>query len=415
MIDDETLHMYVDEAREHLEDIEANLLEVEQAGDDFDSDQVNKVFRAAHSMKGGAGFLGLTNIKELAHKIENVLDMVRNYELSPTPDIVNIVLLAFDRLSELVDKVTESNEMEIDEHIQALTAVTSNNLPNDEKDSVSREVEIADKTGRNVMTISELDFNQARKGGNYIYLLEFDLIHDVQRKDKKPLDLIKEMQSTGNIMEVKVDLQSVGSLDDEPSNILPMYMLFSTIIEPDIITTFLDMEQERVLPIEDKSAEKEAVSEEKSGAGQGQSSESIDETIDKSDSAPDLPPSESNAGKVEPESEKVPEKKNGPGETVSKEISKPEKPVKGKSKKAAKEKAGESSGASAVQSESLRVQVSLLENLMNLAGELVLSRNQLMQSVSVKDNRAVESSAQRIDLVTSELQEAIMLTRMQPV
>ncbi|MGM0611161.1 MAG: chemotaxis protein CheW [Thermodesulfobacteriota bacterium] len=415
MIDDETLHMYVDEAREHLEDIEANLLEVEQAGDDFDSDQVNKVFRAAHSMKGGAGFLGLTNIKELAHKIENVLDMVRNYELSPTPDIVNIVLLAFDRLSELVDKVTESNEMEIDEHIQALTAVTSNNLPNDEKDSVSREVEIADKTGRNVMTISELDFNQARKGGNYIYLLEFDLIHDVQRKDKKPLDLIKEMQSTGNIMEVKVDLQSVGSLDDEPSNILPMYMLFSTIIEPDIITTFLDMEQERVLPIEDKSAEKEAVSEEKSGAGQGQSSESIDESIDKSDSAPDLPPSESNAGKVEPESEKVPEKKNGPGETVSKEISKPEKPVKGKSKKAAKEKAGESSGASAVQSESLRVQVSLLENLMNLAGELVLSRNQLMQSVSVKDNRAVESSAQRIDLVTSELQEAIMLTRMQPV
>jgi len=63
----------------------------------------------------------------------------------------------------------------------------------------------------------------------------------------------------------------------------------------------------------------------------------------------------------------------------------------------------------------LRVNVSLLEDLMNLAGELVLSRNQLMQTISSGAIHQIEVAGQRIDLVTSEIQETIMLTRMQPV
>ena len=64
---------------------------------------------------------------------------------------------------------------------------------------------------------------------------------------------------------------------------------------------------------------------------------------------------------------------------------------------------------------SLRVHVSLLDSLMNLAGELVLSRNQLLQTIGSDDMRNAEAVGQRIDLITSELQEAIMLTRMQPI
>jgi two-component system chemotaxis sensor kinase CheA len=64
---------------------------------------------------------------------------------------------------------------------------------------------------------------------------------------------------------------------------------------------------------------------------------------------------------------------------------------------------------------SLRVHVSLLDSLMNLAGELVLSRNQLLQTIGSDDLRNAEAVGQRIDLITSELQEAIMLTRMQPI
>jgi len=64
---------------------------------------------------------------------------------------------------------------------------------------------------------------------------------------------------------------------------------------------------------------------------------------------------------------------------------------------------------------SIRVHVSLLDSLMTLAGELVLSRNQLLQTISSGDPQSAESVGQRIDLITSELQEAIMLTRMQPI
>jgi two-component system, chemotaxis family, sensor kinase CheA len=64
---------------------------------------------------------------------------------------------------------------------------------------------------------------------------------------------------------------------------------------------------------------------------------------------------------------------------------------------------------------SIRVQISLLDSLMTLAGELVLSRNQLLQTIGSEGCRNAEAVGQRIDLITSELQGAIMLTRMQPV
>lgn len=64
---------------------------------------------------------------------------------------------------------------------------------------------------------------------------------------------------------------------------------------------------------------------------------------------------------------------------------------------------------------SLRINVGLLDTLMNLAGELVLSRNQLLQGLGSGNVKATALSGQRIDMITSELQEAIMRTRMQPI
>jgi two-component system chemotaxis sensor kinase CheA len=65
--------------------------------------------------------------------------------------------------------------------------------------------------------------------------------------------------------------------------------------------------------------------------------------------------------------------------------------------------------------DTLRVNVARLESLMNLAGELVLCRNQLLEAIAREDARSIGISGQRINLVTSELQDAIMQTRMQPV
>ncbi len=76
---------------------------------------------------------------------------------------------------------------------------------------------------------------------------------------------------------------------------------------------------------------------------------------------------------------------------------------------------GETPPATLLSHTSLRVNVDLLDMLMNLAGELVLSRNQLLQGLNASHEKTVELSGQRIDMITSELQEAIMRTRMQPI
>ena len=106
--DDDILKEFVAEAREHLQDIEADLLAIEDAGVDIDENKVNKVFRAAHSIKGASGFFGLDRIKELAHKAETVLDLIRSRTLVPNADSTNVLLGAFDKLREMVNDPARS-------------------------------------------------------------------------------------------------------------------------------------------------------------------------------------------------------------------------------------------------------------------------------------------------------------------
>ena len=93
-MDDELLNEFISESREHLATIEADLLTIEESGADIDEELVNKVFRAAHSIKGGSGFFGLERVKELAHRAETVLDMLRSRKMAPNAEIVNVLLAA---------------------------------------------------------------------------------------------------------------------------------------------------------------------------------------------------------------------------------------------------------------------------------------------------------------------------------
>jgi two-component system, chemotaxis family, sensor kinase CheA len=67
------------------------------------------------------------------------------------------------------------------------------------------------------------------------------------------------------------------------------------------------------------------------------------------------------------------------------------------------------------QESNVRVDVHLLERLMNLVGELVLARNQLLQFVAVQDFQALPASSQRLNAITTRLQDEVMRTRMQPI
>ena len=80
---------------------------------------------------------------------------------------------------------------------------------------------------------SAFDLNQARKGGKCVYLIEYDLIHDIERRGKTPWEVFKNLIKCGTILETVFDLDSAGTLEDEPSNQLMLEVLYATVLEPD--------------------------------------------------------------------------------------------------------------------------------------------------------------------------------------
>ena len=74
--------------------------------------------------------------------------------------------------------------------------------------------------------VSAFDLNQARIGGKCIYLIAYDLIHDIERRDQTPWEVFKRLIKCGTILETVFDLDSTGTLDDEPSNQLMLEVLY---------------------------------------------------------------------------------------------------------------------------------------------------------------------------------------------
>lgn len=90
-IDAGMLQTFREESLEHLADIEQDFLTMEKAGAAVDPELVHKVFRAAHSIKGGAGFIGLQKVQALAHAMENILGMIRTRRLIPDSENIKSV------------------------------------------------------------------------------------------------------------------------------------------------------------------------------------------------------------------------------------------------------------------------------------------------------------------------------------
>lgn len=377
IVNDETLSMYVQESKEHLENIETDLLEIEQQGEALDEELVNRVFRAAHSIKGGGGFLNLINIKDLAHKIENVLDMIRHRQLAPSAEVISVALEAFDYLGNLLDNVLESNGLDISPYVSRLENIVTGGLDDTEQDSLHDMRRVCHPGVDHAFEVSLFDLKQAGQNGRVFYLLEIDLIKDVHRKKLTPLDMLSRLEDAGEIIEITVSIAAVGTLEDEAIlAAIPMYVLHASIIEPDLMPMVLDLD-----------------------AGKIQALGEI-EAVMALTAAPPLPVA-ATPGEAHNQAEPAP----GAQDILPAPLPAPE-----KGEKTEKSQAGNPQAES-----SLRVNVALLDQLMNRAGELVLSRNQLLQAISSGSREEIMVAGQRLNLVTSELQETIMMTRMQPV
>ncbi|MBA4137524.1 MAG: chemotaxis protein CheA [Opitutus sp.] len=123
------------EAVDHLQQIEAALLVLDQQADNPEA--LNSIFRSFHTIKGNAGFLGLVPMQSLAHEVESLLDLARNRELSLTPAIITEILRSRDALQLLTQQIAvalekgqlPSSVVPVSHLIRAVKLLASSNAP----------------------------------------------------------------------------------------------------------------------------------------------------------------------------------------------------------------------------------------------------------------------------------------------
>jgi chemotaxis protein histidine kinase CheA len=170
---------------------------MEQGGAAIDEQLVNRVFRAAHSIKGGAGFFDLLKIKELAHRTENVLDLVRSGQMIPNSEIVSILLLAFDKLRAPIQDHADSNQADISEFTEALSRLAEEHLSPDRKNSTQEMETVPIPNKDRSIAVSVFDLQQARRGGKSVYTLEagaFDFI--TKPEGRSPEDSLARLRDS---------------------------------------------------------------------------------------------------------------------------------------------------------------------------------------------------------------------------
>ena len=101
-LDPRLINEFVVEAQEHLEAVEPLVLAMEKSGV-ASPEAVNEVFRAVHSIKGAAGFLGIENVQTLTHALETLMMRVRDGEIEFAREMVDALLAGLDRLRGLLN------------------------------------------------------------------------------------------------------------------------------------------------------------------------------------------------------------------------------------------------------------------------------------------------------------------------
>ncbi|MDP3427505.1 MAG: hypothetical protein Q8S17_09030, partial [Humidesulfovibrio sp.] len=148
---------------------------------------------------------------------------------------------------EMVRNVGDSESISITAHVEKLAALTARNSENV---AASLEPVSIDAGQSRIFTVDPVSLEQAKAGGNEIYLLEYDLLHDIHGKGKMPLEVLRTLTDTGRIVDCKVDFAAVGDLDAF-GNSIPFYVLFATILEPKYVYGMVKLPEGRMRHIDD--------------------------------------------------------------------------------------------------------------------------------------------------------------------
>jgi two-component system chemotaxis sensor kinase CheA len=386
---DETLQLFVDESREHLNGIEDDLLTIEKDGINASDELIDKVFRAIHTMKGSASFFNLCKIKNLSHAMENVLGKIRSREIIPNKHIISILLDGADTLRTMVNDLSKSDTIDITNFVKELDAVIlKEKTEAPELPKTNLNIDKVHENAQLIFHAQSLKFNydidisdifRAQQDGNnrFAFLLEIDTQKDTIAINTSEEDLVKEIVQIAKIVTLKKHFDT-----SQNKTIILLFCVSS--MDKDIIAETLSLQPEnvtqvvtgRIIKLDDGNY-------------------SLSSTILKNLIDIKLPPPVA-----------IPVQTIGSSILSNNTSTEIKTQVSNEFEKKRVNFANENS---------LRVSIHILDKLMTLAGEMVLTRNELLQNASARNMQKIVAASQRVDSITSELQEAIMSTRMQSI
>ena len=412
-VDEEILQDFLVEAGEILELLSEQLVELENNPND--TELLNAIFRGFHTVKGGAGFLSLTELVETCHGAENVFDCLRQNNRSVSSSLMDTILAALDVINEQFQSVQDGTDaIPAPEHI--VTELHRLSKP-ESADEVSVEPEVIIEEP----VISESEVAEpVVVESDEIDEFEFDALLDelhaqsgskVEAESAKPENaeisedefesLLDELHGVGAHSSLNTENEKSGSIDDIDDD------EFESLLDelhgkgahkgaPEIkVETTVSNDSDEIT-----DDEFESLLDELHGAGKSVQTSSSDPVIN------EPPPIKAEVPKPQPVASQP------PPQAEKAVVSAPKAPIV-----AAKEDVRKAPPKAPVAKAepTVRVDTAILDEIMNMVGELVLVRNRLVSLETTSEDEEISRAVANLDIVTGDLQGSVMKTRMQPI
>ncbi|WP_138439474.1 chemotaxis protein CheA [Marinobacter alexandrii] len=383
--DDEILQDFLVEAGEILEKLSEQLVDLEQNPDD--SDLLNAIFRGFHTVKGGAGFLQLEALVNCCHSAENVFDILRNHKRKVDSELMDVVLETLDHVNSMFDQVRNGQALTPapDQLIASLDAFAE---PAGEvqprEDAPATAPQAADDGG----DITDDEFEQL-----------LDALQDGSAAPESPAVADEP---------AKVDSASGGGSGDDD-------------ITDDEFEALLDQLHGKGQFAGAVAADESAPAADTGAAASGSESAAGGDDLITDDEFEKLldelhgkggAPTTAGAGETgTPAAEPAAAPKSEPKKVEPKKTE----PKKAEAKPTAAAAPAPARDTSPVAETTVRVDTKRLDDIMNMVGELVLVRNRLQRLGASSEDEHMHKAVSNLDVVTTDLQAAVMQTRMQPI
>jgi two-component system, chemotaxis family, sensor kinase CheA len=397
--------VFFDEAAEHLVSMEALLLGLNL--DALDADQLNAIFRAAHSIKGGSGTFGFTDMADVTHVLETLLDRVRKNEISLTHDMVDAFLQAGDVLHGLLEAHQQGTNA--DEARSIAICVRLEQLAANPNAGGGHKTE---NKGQGATATGSLSSSE-----QHTYQIQFENTRTAFPSDTHLNNLLEELSNTGTITDKRISTDTVRMTFATQTSVEKLREIFAFFLEPQqLIITELGRSHDRAAeegygffadPDSIKSGAENA-----DGYGFFTAPESIKSGVENAEGYGFFTAPESIKSGVENVQgygffNELGNQTAAPAPLTVERLD--QNPGRRATDRAATVAGGEGS---------IRVSVGKVDNLVNLVGELVITQAMLAETVSNMDavlhERLVNGLGQ-LERNTRDLQESVMSVRMIPI